>query len=186
MRVELRTMTRVGRFRHVHVKDDGNKRLRVLLSGRRLLKRKLVDLENELRGSSKASGIRIGAVSRSKLEAHTLELVEAFEPLIRDFIAGLLAVRRAVWSDYKRLHNALVGPRGPWRRVLSAIDDHPRRWSCDSPGVQDSDRRPTSVQSIPNRRRPLWTDAETASIRHGRLRGSYHKARRCRGADDPP
>jgi transposase len=41
--------------------------LGVLLSGRRLLKRKLVDIENELRGSLKAFGIKIGKVSRSKV-----------------------------------------------------------------------------------------------------------------------
>lgn len=101
-------MMRVGWFRQVHVKNEDNQRLRVLLSARRLLKRKLIDLENELRGSLKAFGIKIGAVSRGKFEAHTLELVQASEPLIRDVIAGLLAVRRAVWSEYKRLHNALV------------------------------------------------------------------------------
>ena len=58
-------MMRVGWFRQVHVKDDDNQRLRVLLSGRRLLKRKLVDIENELRGSLKAFGIKIGADSRA-------------------------------------------------------------------------------------------------------------------------
>jgi len=98
-------MMRVGWFRQVRVRDDDNQRLRVLLSGRQLLKRKLVDIENELRGSLKAFGIKIGAVSRSKFEAHTLELVEAADPLIRDVIAGMLAVRRTVWSEYKRLHN---------------------------------------------------------------------------------
>ena len=56
-------MMRVGWFRQVHVKDDDNQRLRVLLSGRRLLKRKLVDIENGLRGSLKAFGIKIGGQS---------------------------------------------------------------------------------------------------------------------------
>jgi transposase len=101
-------MMRVGWFREVHVKDDDTQRLRVLLSGRRLLKRKLVDIENELRGSLKAFGIKIGAVSRGNFETRALELVEAAEPLLRDVISGMLTVRRAVWTEYKRLHNALV------------------------------------------------------------------------------
>ena len=101
-------MMRVGWFRQVHVKDDDNQRLCVLLSGRQLLKRKLVDIENELRGSLKAFGIKIGAVGRNKFEARALELVEAAEPLLRDVISGMLAVRKAVWAEYKRLHNALV------------------------------------------------------------------------------
>jgi transposase len=101
-------MMRVGWFRQVHVKDDDNQRLRVLLSGRRLLKRKLVDIENGLRGSLKAFGIKIGGVSRSNFETRALELVDAAEPLLRDVISGMLSVRRAVWAEYKRLHNALV------------------------------------------------------------------------------
>ncbi len=101
-------MMRVGWFRQVHVKDDDNQRLRVLLSGRRLLKRKLVDIKNELRGSLKAFGIKIGAVGRNKFEARALELVEAAEPLLRDVISGMLAIRKAVWAEYKRLHYALV------------------------------------------------------------------------------
>ena len=101
-------MMRVGWFREVHVKDDDTQRLRVLLSGRRLLKRKLVDIENELRGSLKAFGIKIGAVSRGNFETRALELVEAVEPLLRDVISGMWTVRRAVWTEYKRLHNALV------------------------------------------------------------------------------
>ncbi len=82
--------------------------MRVLLSGRRLLKRKLVDIENELRGSLKAFGIKIGKVSRSNFETRALKFVEAGEPLLRDVIPGMLSVRRAVWGEYKRLHNALV------------------------------------------------------------------------------
>jgi transposase len=37
-----------------------------------------------------------------------LELVDAAEPLRRDVISGMLSVRRVVWAEYKRLHNALV------------------------------------------------------------------------------
>ena len=101
-------MMRVGWFREVHVKDDDTQRLRVLLSGRRLLKRKLVDIENELRGALKAFGIKIGAVSRGNFETRAMELVEAAEPLLHDVISGMLTVRRAIWTEYKRLHNALV------------------------------------------------------------------------------
>jgi transposase len=77
-------MMRVGWFRQVLVKDENNRGLCVLLSARRLLRRKLVDLEDELRGSLQAFGIKIGAVCRSKFEAHTLELGEASGPLNRE------------------------------------------------------------------------------------------------------
>jgi len=51
----------------------------LLLSGRRQLKRKLLDIENELRGSLKAFGIKIGRVSRSNFETRALEPVDAAE-----------------------------------------------------------------------------------------------------------
>jgi transposase len=101
-------MMRVGWFRKVHVKDDGSQRLRVLLASRRLVKRKFIDIENELRGSLKAFGIKIGAVSRGNFETRVQELVENAEPLLRDLAQGILAVRGALLNEYKRLHNMLV------------------------------------------------------------------------------
>jgi transposase len=52
-----------------------NQRLPVLSSGRRLLKHKLIDIETEIRGSTKTFGIKIGGVSRSNFETRALELV---------------------------------------------------------------------------------------------------------------
>ena len=73
-------MMRVGWFRQVYVTDENSQRLRILLSGRRQLKRKLLDIENELRGSLKAFGIKIlGRVSCSNFETRALEPVDAAE-----------------------------------------------------------------------------------------------------------
>ena len=70
-------MMRVGWFRQVYVTDENSQRLRILLSGRRQLKRKLLDIENER--SLKAFGIKIGRVSRSNFETRALEPVDAAE-----------------------------------------------------------------------------------------------------------
>src|SRR3546814_21001133 len=48
----LAQMMRLGWFRMVHVKGIANQRLRTLLSTRKLLKRKLIDLQNQLRRAS--------------------------------------------------------------------------------------------------------------------------------------
>jgi transposase len=42
-------MMRMGWYRAVHMKGLGNQRLRTMLANRKLLKRKLVDLENHIR-----------------------------------------------------------------------------------------------------------------------------------------
>ncbi|MBW7836526.1 MAG: transposase [Sphingomonadales bacterium] len=53
----LAQMMRTGWFRRVHVKSNESHRLRVLLSNRRLLKRKFIDIENAIRGTLKVFGV---------------------------------------------------------------------------------------------------------------------------------
>jgi hypothetical protein len=54
----------------------------------------LIDIEPEIRGSTKTFGIKIGGVSRSNFETRALELVYAAEwSLLRDVISGMLTVR---------------------------------------------------------------------------------------------
>jgi len=55
---------RTGWFRQAHIKSEACYRLRLLLTHRRNLKRKLLDLENAIRHSLKAFGMRFkGCVS---------------------------------------------------------------------------------------------------------------------------
>ena len=49
-------MMRLGWFRAVHVKTGENQQLRTLLANRRLLKRKLIDIENHIRGALRTYG----------------------------------------------------------------------------------------------------------------------------------
>jgi transposase len=55
-------MMRMGWYRPVHVKADQSQRLRTLLANRRLLKRKLIDLENHIRGALRTYGLKVGQV----------------------------------------------------------------------------------------------------------------------------
>ena len=50
--------------------------MRTLLANRKLLKRKLVDIENHIRGSLRTYGLLVGAVGRGGFEARVRELVE--------------------------------------------------------------------------------------------------------------
>ena len=60
----LAHIVRTGWFRPVHIKSEASYRLRLLLTQRRNLKRKFLDIENSIRHSLKAFGIRLNAVSR--------------------------------------------------------------------------------------------------------------------------
>jgi transposase len=56
-------MMRVGLFKPVHVKTQLAQEQRMLLSSRRLLQWKLLDLECDLRGTLRNFGLKIGVVS---------------------------------------------------------------------------------------------------------------------------
>lgn len=116
-------MMRMGWFRAVHVKSAEAQRLRLLLSNRRLLKRKLVDLENHIRGALRAFGLRVGAVSRGGYEARVLELIEGTDMALTTFIRTMLEVRKAVMSGYATLHKyivRIVGSDPVCRRLMTA------------------------------------------------------------------
>src|SRR5215467_16308286 len=88
-------MMRVGLYKPVHVKTLVSQHERMLLTSRKLLRDKLHDVENELRGTLRNFGLRIGVVSTGHFEARVRELVAAHPPL-GAIVAPLLAVRRVL------------------------------------------------------------------------------------------
>lgn len=54
-------LVRTGWFKAVDIKSEESLRLRLLLTHRRTLKRKMLDNENEVRQSVKVFGIRLGS-----------------------------------------------------------------------------------------------------------------------------
>ena len=78
----LAHLVRSGWYRPVHVKSEESHKLRLLLGHRRTLKRKLLDIENEVRQSLKVFGLMVGPrAQRTSFEARVRELV-AHDPLI--------------------------------------------------------------------------------------------------------
>ena len=98
---------RAGWFREVHVKSEESYRLRLLLTQRRNLKRKFLDIENAIRHSIKTFGLRIGRVGRGQLEARVRELV-ADDSLVAGLTDCILRARAALWQEYLRLHEVVV------------------------------------------------------------------------------
>ena len=70
-------MMRLGWYRAVHVKNIDMQKMRSLLANRKLLKRKLIDIENHIRGTLRAYGLLMGAVGRGSYEARARELSRA-------------------------------------------------------------------------------------------------------------
>jgi transposase len=115
-------MMRVGLFKPVHVKTLVAQEQRMLLTSRKLLQRKLLDLESDLRGTLRNFGLKIGAVSGSRYEARVRELVAGF-PRLAAIAEPLLNVRRVMRQQFAVLHKMLLDTvRGDpvCRRLMTA------------------------------------------------------------------
>ena len=115
-------MMRVGLFKPVHVKTLAAQEQRMLLTSRKLLQRKLLDVESDLRGTLRNFGLKVGIVSRSRYEVRIRELVESF-PRLAAIVGPLLAVRRVMRQQLAVLHKMLLDTvRGDpvCRRLMTA------------------------------------------------------------------
>jgi transposase len=131
-------------FRQAHIKTQSCYRIRLLLSQRRNLKRKFLDLENSIHHSLKAFGIRLGKVGRVGFEAAVKEAV---------------AARRC--DDARRDGVHVTGPRGAMdrisraqqagraaghaRRTLPSLHGDPRCGTGDGAELQHRDRRSVAL-----------------------------------------
>lgn len=101
-------LMRMGWFKVVHVKSLEAQRLRMLLGCRRSVVRKLVAMENEIRGTLRAFGLKVGNVSRGRFPARVLQLTAEADPLIAELVQRLLAVRSTLLIEYRRMHLLVV------------------------------------------------------------------------------
>ena len=103
----LAHIVRTGWFRRAHIKTESCYRLRLLLTQRRNLKRKVLDLENTIRHSLKAFGIRIKGTGRTGFDAAVREAV-ADDALTSELMDAMLVARAMLWKQYRRLHDLVV------------------------------------------------------------------------------
>jgi transposase len=118
-------MMRAGLYRPVHVKTLRSQKLRMLLTHRKLLQSKAIAVENDLRGTLRNFGLKVGLVGAAKFEARIRELVETI-PDLATLVEPLLIVRRVLREQIAILH----------RRLLAiARDDEICRRLMTVPGV---------------------------------------------------
>ena len=100
-------MMRVGLFKPVHVKTLIAQEQRMLLTSRKLVQRKLMDIEFDMRGTLRNFGLKVGVVSSIRYEARIRDLVEGF-PRLAAIIEPLLTVRRVMRQQLATLHKLLL------------------------------------------------------------------------------
>jgi transposase len=118
-------MMRAGLYRPVHVKTLRSQKLRMLLTHRKLLQSKAIAIDNDLRGTLRNFGLKVGMVGTVKFEARIKALVENL-PDLAVLVEPLLIVRRALREQFCVLH----------RRLLAIVrDDDVCRRLMTTPGV---------------------------------------------------
>src|SRR5260370_4494262 len=118
-------MMGAGLYRPVHVKTIRSQKLRMLLTHRKLLQSKAIAIENDLRGTLRNFGLKVGMVGKVKFEARIRELVENL-PDLAVLVEPMLIVRRGLRGQIVILH----------RRLLAIVrDDEVCRCLIASPGV---------------------------------------------------
>jgi transposase len=118
-------MMRVGLYRPVHVKTLRSQKLRMLLTHRKLLQSKAIAVDNDLRGTLRNFGLKVGIAGKAKFEARIKELVENY-PDLAVLVEPLLIVRRVLREQIVILH----------RRLLAIVrDDEVCRRLMTVPGV---------------------------------------------------
>lgn len=98
---------RTGWFRQAHIKTETCCRMKLLLTHWRNLKRKFLDLENAIRQSLKAFGIKLCGTSRGAFDQIVRSAV-ADDPLTSELMDAMLTAPVALWKEYKRLHDLAV------------------------------------------------------------------------------
>src|SRR5665811_1889482 len=118
-------MMRAGLYRPVHVKTLRSQKLRMLLTHRKLLQSKAIAIDNDLRGTLRNFGLKVGMVGKVSFEARIKELVENL-PDLAVLVEPLLVVRRVLREQIGVLH----------RRLLAIVrDDDVCRRLMTVPGV---------------------------------------------------
>src|SRR5262245_628065 len=98
---------RTGWYSRVHVKSQESHQIRLLLSSRRAVLCKCVDLENELRGLLKVFGVRLPSkVSHGAFDATVHPLINS-DPMLARALLPMLEARLVLYRAYLKLDNEI-------------------------------------------------------------------------------
>jgi len=100
-------LLRLGWYRPVHAKSASAQEVRSLLTARKLIEGKLLDIESGIRGVLRGFGLKVGPISRGRFEARVRDLVEG-PTMLATVVGSMLAARAALQAEFARLHRALL------------------------------------------------------------------------------
>lgn len=93
-------LMRLGWFRPVHCKSMAAQEVRAMLTARKLVQSKLLDVENSLRGILRGFGLKVGKTTRSSF-ARRIQVLVAGHPNLELIARSLLSVRAVLLDEFK-------------------------------------------------------------------------------------
>lgn len=102
----LAHILRTGWFKTVHIKSEASQKLRVLLNNRSCLVDKRVAISNQIRGTLKVFGLKVGHVSKTAYETRIRTLL-AGDAELEAFILPLLTARRVLVEQERHLDKTI-------------------------------------------------------------------------------
>jgi transposase len=100
-------LIRMGWFRPVHAKTLLAQEVRTLLTARKQMQSKLLDLEGSIRGLLRGFGLKVGPVGAAGFERRIRELV-AGQATLERVMEPMLRARQALRAEYMTLHRDLL------------------------------------------------------------------------------
>ena len=106
-------LMRLGWFRPVHCKSLAAQEVRAMLTARKLVQSKLLDVENSLRGILRGFGLKVGKTTKTNFASRIEELVKA-HPNLKVIAKALLKAHAVLLAEFNAFEKRV--------RKLSALD----------------------------------------------------------------
>src|SRR5437868_6097652 len=90
----LAQLLRLGWYRPVHAKSASAQEVRALLTARKLIQAKLLDVESGIRGVLRGFGLKVGSISRGRFDVRIHELVDG-QAMLETVAGAMLAASAA-------------------------------------------------------------------------------------------
>ena len=100
-------LLRMGWYRPVHSKGLPAQEMRVLLTGRKLLQAKLLDVEGAIRGMLRGFGLKVDATTKPQFAAHVREL-DGGHAMLERVVEPMLRGRDTLRVEFAGLHRQLL------------------------------------------------------------------------------
>src|SRR5215203_5408278 len=100
-------LLRMGWYRPVHCKTLPSQEVRAIITARKTLLGKLIDIELSMRGILRGFGLKVGRVTRKSFGIRVRELM-AGQSTLTVIMEGMLNVRATLIAEVAKLHRALL------------------------------------------------------------------------------